>query len=60
MFIYYIDNEKLTTDNDNTIPFDNISSPDENTAALENLNSQYKLWCEKDGKDGVGSINWPG
>ncbi len=46
-YIYYIDNKKFTTDNYNTIPFDEISSPNENTPAAENLKTNEKLWCEK-------------
>jgi hypothetical protein len=46
-YIYYIDNEKFTTDNYFDIPRYHVSSPDENTPALQDLNSEHKVWCEK-------------
>jgi hypothetical protein len=46
MFVYYVDGERYTTDNDNIIPRNIISSPDENTPAYEKINGP-KVWCEK-------------
>jgi hypothetical protein len=47
-FIYYIDGEKFTTeDNWHKIPRNNISSPNENVPAIEELNSEYKIWYLK-------------
>ncbi len=50
MFVYYIDGEKFTTDDWHKIPEYDISFPDENTPAWENLETGEKLWCEKDWK----------
>jgi hypothetical protein len=47
MIIYYIDGEKFTTDDYDTIPRSEISSLDENTPAIECVESGQKLWCEK-------------
>jgi hypothetical protein len=46
-YIYYIDDEKFTTDDKNEIPWEEISSPNEDTPAIQQLNSKYKLWCKK-------------
>jgi hypothetical protein len=46
-YIYYIDGEKFTTVIPYIIPVFKISSPNENTPALENLSTGYKRWCEK-------------
>jgi hypothetical protein len=48
LIVYYIDGEKFTTENINNIPLYEISSPDENTPALEYTISGNKLWCEKE------------
>jgi hypothetical protein len=47
-FIYYIDGEKFTT-NDNwyKVAKYNVSSPNENIPAIEDLNSEYKIWYLK-------------
>jgi hypothetical protein len=45
--IYYIDGEKIISDYSNKIPLYDISSPDENTPALEDLTTGFKFWCEK-------------
>jgi hypothetical protein len=47
MIIYYIDGEKFTTDDYNIIPRSEISSLDENTPAIECIESGQKLWCKK-------------
>jgi hypothetical protein len=46
-YVYYIDGNKFTTDDYADIPMHDISSPDENTPAYENLLTGYKVWCEK-------------
>jgi hypothetical protein len=46
-YIYYIDGKKVTTDNLNKIPWNDVSSLDENTPALENLKTGFKVWCLK-------------
>ncbi len=48
-YVYYIDGKKFTTDEYNVIPLFDVSSPDENTPAYENLETGQKLWCIKDG-----------
>jgi hypothetical protein len=45
-YVYYIDGKKFTTDDHAEIPIDEISSPDENTPAYEEING-FKVWCEK-------------
>jgi hypothetical protein len=45
---YYVNGEKFTTDDPNDMPLYEISSPDENTPAFEDLESSHKVWCEKD------------
>ena len=47
MIIYFIDNEKFTTINGNTVPLNEISSPDEQTPACEDTLTGEKIWCEK-------------
>jgi hypothetical protein len=49
-YVYYIDGEKLTTDDYNKIPRYKYSSPDENTPAWENLITGEKIWCLKGNK----------
>jgi hypothetical protein len=46
-YIYYIDGEKFTTDHQIKTPWGDISSPNEDTPAIEDLKSEYKFWCEK-------------
>jgi hypothetical protein len=46
-YVYYIDNEKYTTENYDEVPIYEISSPDENTPVFENLITGQKLWCLK-------------
>jgi hypothetical protein len=46
-YIYYIDGEKFLTDIRKLIPWDVISSPNENTPAYEDINTGSKAWCEK-------------
>ncbi len=46
-YVYYIDGEKYKTKEGYKIPFDKISSPDENMPAYEDLESGEKLWSEK-------------
>jgi hypothetical protein len=45
--MYYIDGKKYTTNDWNEIPRYELSSPDENTPALEDLETGYKYWCKK-------------
>jgi hypothetical protein len=47
MIVYYIDGKKFIADKPNEIPVDEISSPDENTPAYENLETGFKFWCLK-------------
>jgi hypothetical protein len=47
MIIYYINGEKFTSENYDDIPWLDISSPDENTPAYEDLETGQKIWCEK-------------
>jgi hypothetical protein len=44
-YVYYVDGEKFTTDDADVIPWDKLSSPDENTPAYEDLSDGYKFWC---------------
>jgi hypothetical protein len=46
-FIYYVDGEKFTTDVWDEIPWDEMSSLDENTPAWEDLTDGSKEWCKK-------------
>jgi hypothetical protein len=46
-FIYYVDSEKFTTDDYGTIPWDDISSPDENTPGFECTIKNIKEYCSK-------------
>jgi hypothetical protein len=46
-YIYYVDGKKFTTNDSDEINRYIISSPDENTPALENLSTGSKLWCKK-------------
>jgi hypothetical protein len=46
-YIYYIDNKKHITEIYDIIPWDDISSPDENTPAFEDLSTGYRSWVEK-------------
>ena len=46
-FIYYVDGKKYTTNNADNIPWDKISSPDENTPAYEYRLTSEKLCCGK-------------
>ncbi len=46
-YVYYIDGVKYLIENINKkIPWLRISSPDENTPALEDLSNGYKFFCE--------------
>jgi hypothetical protein len=47
MIVYYVNNKKYTHEDNNFVPWNEISSPDENTPAYENLKTGYKVWCEK-------------
>jgi hypothetical protein len=47
MFVYYINGKKFTTKNYNEIPWHDISSPDEQTPAFEDLSYSEKIWCGK-------------
>jgi hypothetical protein len=47
MFVYYIDGKKFTTDNKDGINFYDISSPNEDIPAFEDLYDGYKSWFEK-------------
>ena len=64
MIVYYIDGEKFTTDDWNEMSLDDISSPNENTPAIENLETEYKFWCKKGfirhRLTGPASINFDG
>jgi hypothetical protein len=44
---YYIDGEKFTTNEYDDVPRYDISSPDENTPAIENTKKKYKRWVLK-------------
>jgi hypothetical protein len=46
-YVYYVNGDQFTTDNYKEIPRDNISSPDEQTPAFENLETGLKLWFNK-------------
>ncbi len=46
-FIYYVDGKKFTKNKWRDVPKYEISSPDENTPAVQLLNSEYKLWCKR-------------
>jgi hypothetical protein len=46
-YIYYNNNKKYKTKEGYKIPFDKISSPNEETPAYEDLESGEKLWSEK-------------
>jgi hypothetical protein len=45
--IYYVDGKEYKTDYYSNVPWDDISSPDENTPAIENLKTRFKFWCLK-------------
>jgi hypothetical protein len=45
-YVYYINGEKFTTEH-KIIPWDDISSPNENTPAYEDLNTGHNIWCLK-------------
>jgi hypothetical protein len=47
MFVYYIDGKRYTTNDYDSIPWLEFSSPDENTPALENLKTGFKVWCKR-------------
>jgi hypothetical protein len=47
MYIYYIDGKRFTTDDPRKIPLNDISAPDENTPAYQNINTGYKVWYKK-------------
>jgi hypothetical protein len=47
MFVYYVNGQRFETDNFGKIPWFDISSPNENTPALEDLSDGYKEWCLK-------------
>jgi hypothetical protein len=46
-YIYYIDGNKFTTNEYFNIPFEIISSPDENTPAFEDIYYWEKIWTKK-------------
>jgi hypothetical protein len=46
-YIYYIDDKKFTSDQISDIPHFQISSPNEETPAYENLRTGRKIWCKK-------------
>jgi hypothetical protein len=46
-YVYYNNNKKYKTKEGYKIPFDKISSPNEDTPAYEDLESGEKRWCEK-------------
>jgi hypothetical protein len=45
MIVYYIDGEKFTTEDYTIVSKLDISSPNEEIPAFENLESGYKFWC---------------
>jgi hypothetical protein len=45
--IYYVDGKQYKTDYYSNVPWEDISSPDENTPAIENLETGLKFWCKK-------------
>jgi hypothetical protein len=45
-YIYYVNGKKIRTKDFYKIPLNKISSPDENTPALENLKKGQKIWCK--------------
>jgi hypothetical protein len=47
MYVYYIDGEKFTTKYYAKIPFMHVTSLNENTPAVENLKTGYKVWSKK-------------
>jgi hypothetical protein len=47
MYKFYIDGKEFTTENDDNIPWDDISSPNENTPAYEDLSTDLKIWFQK-------------
>jgi hypothetical protein len=46
-YIYYIDGKKYIDENYNDNLNGYISSPNEETPAIENLSISYKYWCKK-------------
>jgi hypothetical protein len=46
-YVYYIDGEKYITDYSNRIPLLEISSPNEQIPAFENLATGFRMWCLK-------------
>jgi hypothetical protein len=46
-YVYYVNGEYFTTDNEEEIPWTKISSPDENSPAFEDTLTGEKIWCEK-------------
>jgi outer membrane protein assembly factor BamB len=47
MEIYYIDGKKFIKSKNKKIPWDYISSPDEQTPAYEDTLTGEKIWCKK-------------
>jgi hypothetical protein len=47
MFRYFIDGNEFTTQNYFEIPINQISSPNEQTPAFEDLKNKIKFWCLK-------------
>jgi hypothetical protein len=56
MIVYYIDGEKFITNGSDEIPWQEISSPNEQTPAFENLKTGNKNWVEKGWKTSL--FNW--
>jgi hypothetical protein len=46
-YVYYVDGEKFITNLIRNVPWDEISSFNEETPALEDLSDGYKEWCLK-------------
>jgi hypothetical protein len=49
VLIYWIDNNRYSTNDYSSIPFDEISSPNEQTPAYENTLTGNKCWYNKGG-----------
>jgi hypothetical protein len=45
-YVYYVDGEKFTSETLNDVPSFEVSSPNENTPAYEQING-LKVWCLK-------------
>jgi hypothetical protein len=46
-FVFYIEGNEFTTQNFWKVPINQVSSPNDETPAIENLRTGHKFWCEK-------------